>query len=57
MDPQRFVELQSQMKHNQADIQSFVKDLDSWESEIKQKDAKLKGKFEDKPNTPDQVLL
>ena len=42
MDPNKMMEIQTQMKHNQADIQNFMKDLDGWENEIKAKDEELK---------------
>lgn len=33
-----------QMKQNNQDLQNFLKDLDSWEEEIKVKEEKLKEK-------------
>uniref|UniRef100_H9H6B7 RNA polymerase II-associated protein 3 n=1 Tax=Monodelphis domestica TaxID=13616 RepID=H9H6B7_MONDO len=36
------VELQLQMKHNAEELQDFVKDLESWEKDIKQMDLELR---------------
>ncbi|XP_074126780.1 RNA polymerase II-associated protein 3 isoform X1 [Sminthopsis crassicaudata] len=36
------VELQLQMKHNAEELQDFVRDLESWEKEIKQMDLELR---------------
>lgn len=42
MSGNKALELQIQMRHNAEDLQSFMKDLDSWEDEIKQKDQQLR---------------
>ena len=42
----KFVQLQHQIKQNNVELQDFLKDLDSWEADIKQKDEQLK---EEKP--------
>ncbi|XP_035533766.1 RNA polymerase II-associated protein 3 [Morone saxatilis] len=36
------IELQLQMRHNAEDMHSFMKELESWESDIKKKDEELK---------------
>lgn len=36
------VELQMQMCQNAEDLHNFMKDLDSWEADIKQKDEQLR---------------
>ncbi|XP_041834111.1 RNA polymerase II-associated protein 3 [Melanotaenia boesemani] len=36
------VELQLQLRHNAEDLQSFMKELESWESDIKKKDEALR---------------
>ncbi|XP_064632821.1 RNA polymerase II-associated protein 3-like [Lineus longissimus] len=44
MEPKvdKFIELQHQIRHSQSDLQGFLKDLDSWEDDIKKKDESLK---------------
>ncbi|KAM3850352.1 RNA polymerase II-associated protein 3 [Diretmus argenteus] len=37
------IELQLQMRQNAEDLQKFMRDLDSWERDIKQKDEQLRG--------------
>ncbi|WAR25055.1 RPAP3-like protein [Mya arenaria] len=49
---EKMLNLQYQMKQNNQDLQSFMQDLDSWESEIKIKEEKLK----EKKNTQDSAL-
>ncbi|XP_063783431.1 RNA polymerase II-associated protein 3 [Pseudophryne corroboree] len=39
--PNKAVELQLQMKQNAEELQDFMRELESWEEDIKQKDAKL----------------
>ncbi|KAM4748550.1 RNA polymerase II-associated protein 3 [Rhinophrynus dorsalis] len=39
--PSKALELQLQMKQNAEELQDFMKELESWEKDIKQKDAKL----------------
>ncbi|XP_056604722.1 RNA polymerase II-associated protein 3 isoform X2 [Triplophysa dalaica] len=41
MSGNKGVELQVQMRQNAEDLQNFMKDLDSWEEEIKRKDQQL----------------
>ncbi|XP_036432981.1 RNA polymerase II-associated protein 3 isoform X3 [Colossoma macropomum] len=36
------IELQMQMRQNAEDLQNFMKELDSWETDIKQKDEQLR---------------
>lgn len=36
------IELQLQMRQNAEDLHSFMKDLDSWETDIKKKDDELR---------------
>ena len=38
----KMLSLQQQMAQNNEDLKSFMKDLDSWEADVKQKDEKLK---------------
>ncbi|KAL4227099.1 RNA polymerase II-associated protein 3 [Mactra antiquata] len=40
----KMLNLQYQMKQNNADLQNFLKDLDNWEEEVKQIDQDLKSK-------------
>lgn len=42
MNPESLINLQTQVRRNQQDIQDFVKDLNSWESSIGKKDEQLK---------------
>lgn len=42
----KMLNLQYQMRQNNEDLKSFLKDLDNWEDEMKQIDSKLK---ENKP--------
>ena len=42
MDPEKLFEMQRQMRRNNEDLKDFLGDMDSWESEIKQKDTALK---------------
>lgn len=41
MSGNKGVELQVQMRQNAEDLQNFMKDLDSWEEDIKRKDQQL----------------
>lgn len=46
------VELQIQMRHNAEDLQSFTKELNNWEEEIKKKDQQLRtGNASEPPKT------
>lgn len=38
----KMLNLQYQMRQNNEDLSSFLKDLDSWEDEMKQVESKLK---------------
>ncbi|NP_001084525.1 RNA polymerase II-associated protein 3 [Xenopus laevis] len=40
--PSKAIELQLQMKQNAEDLQDFMREMESWEKDIKQKDAKLR---------------
>ena len=42
MDENKFSKIHTQMRENQTELQDFLKDLDSWEGDIKQKDTQLK---------------
>lgn len=53
MNPEKFAELQVQMKQNQQDYSDFLKDLDGWTSEMKNKDEQLKNQT---PTASDKVL-
>lgn len=41
MSGNKGVELQLQMRQNAEDVQNFMKELDSWEEDIKRKDQQL----------------
>ncbi|XP_067283059.1 RNA polymerase II-associated protein 3 [Pseudorasbora parva] len=52
MSGNKAVELQIQMRQNAEDLQSFMKELDNWEDEIKQKDQQLRsGDSRETPKT------
>ncbi len=38
----RFIEMQHQVRVNQADYREYLEDLSSWEEEMKKKEASLK---------------
>ena len=42
MDQDKLSNLQNQLKHNTDELHEFLRDLDSWEADIKTKDRKLK---------------
>ena len=42
MDQDKLINIQSQLKHNNDELQEFLRDLNSWETDIKAKDKKLK---------------
>ena len=42
MDPEKLIGIQHQMRENNQELQDFLKDLDSWEKDIKAKDETLK---------------
>ena len=50
---EKMLNLQYQMKQNNNDLQNFLMDLDSWESEIKEKEKKLSAK----PKSQDSVMI
>lgn len=39
MNPETFIQMQQKMKENQSELQSYLKDLESWESDIKTREA------------------
>ena len=41
-DQNKLINIQHQMKQNNEELQDFLRDLDSWQSDIKMKDEKLK---------------
>uniref|UniRef100_A0A8K9UF98 RNA polymerase II-associated protein 3 n=1 Tax=Oncorhynchus mykiss TaxID=8022 RepID=A0A8K9UF98_ONCMY len=50
MSENKAIELQLQMRQNAEDLHNFMKDLDSWETDIKRKDEQLRtGSFSDLP--------
>lgn len=40
--PNKAIELQLQIRQNAEELQDFVKDLESWEKDIKEKDHDLR---------------
>ena len=42
MNPEKMFELQNQMRQNQADLTSYLRELDDWENDMKKKEASLK---------------
>ncbi|XP_077449936.1 RNA polymerase II-associated protein 3 [Stigmatopora argus] len=52
--PNKALELQMQMRQNAEDLQSFMKDLETWESDIKTKDEQLNrgGQEDTRSNLP-----
>lgn len=42
MSENKAIELQLQMRQNAEDLHNFMKDLDSWETDIKKKDEQLR---------------
>lgn len=51
MSADQFISLQHQIRQNQEDVSDFIRDLKSWESNIKQKDAKLRKKSDSDSNS------
>ena len=41
MDQAQATRMQLQLRHNAEDLQSYLRDLESWETEIKKKDDSL----------------
>lgn len=54
MDSSRATAMQMQLRHNTEDLQDFLRDLETWESEIKEKDNSLK---KQKPILKEVILL
>ncbi|XP_068132699.1 RNA polymerase II-associated protein 3 [Hyperolius riggenbachi] len=50
--PSKALELQLQMKHNAEELQDFMRELDNWEKDIKEKDASLRKEF----GTAEEIL-
>ena len=42
------IDLQYQMRQNNEELQDFLKDLEGWQDEIKEKDEKLKSEKPDR---------
>ena len=42
MDGSRATAMQLQLRHNAEDLQDYLRDLETWESEIKKKDDSLR---------------
>ena len=42
MDGSRAATMQLQLRHNAEDLQDYLRDLETWESEIKKKDDSLR---------------
>ena len=42
MDSSQAAAMQMQLRHNAGDLQDFLRDLETWEGEIKEKDDSLK---------------
>ena len=42
MDGSRATAMQLQLRHNVEDLQDYLRDLETWESEIKKKDDSLR---------------
>ena len=45
---EKMLSLQHQMRQNQSELQSYLAGLDDWQSEIKEKEKKLKSSESDK---------
>ena len=39
---EKMLEFQQQVRHNNEDLQDYLRDLNNWETAIKQKDDKLR---------------
>ena len=48
MDQKKMIDLQYQMRQNNEELQDFLKDLEGWQDEIKEKDEKLKSEKPDR---------
>lgn len=42
MDPEKLYDMTRQMRRNNEDISDFLKDMNKWETDMKQKEAELK---------------
>ena len=42
MDPNKMIEIQHQMRQNNAELQEFLQDLNNWEIDIKRQDENLR---------------
>ena len=49
MNEEKMLEFQMQMRENQSDVLDFVKELDSWSAEMKEKEEKVMTGEADKP--------
>ena len=49
MSQEKMLQLQQQVKQNQGELGDFLKDLDSWTDDIKEKDETLKKQSTEKP--------
>ena len=47
MSQEKFLELQTQMRQNQSELQEFLKDLNSWTDDVKVKDERLRKQTSD----------
>ncbi|TGZ73520.1 hypothetical protein CRM22_001466 [Opisthorchis felineus] len=52
MDPEKFIELQKQMRENNEEVADFLKDFSSWKETVEAKDARLQNKTVDTDNLP-----
>ncbi|GAA36502.2 RNA polymerase II-associated protein 3, partial [Clonorchis sinensis] len=52
MDPEKFIELQKQMRENNEEVADFLKDFSSWKETVEAKDARLQNKTVDTDSLP-----
>ncbi|CAL8086450.1 unnamed protein product [Calicophoron daubneyi] len=52
MDPEKFIQLQKQMRENNEEVADFLKDFGSWKKSVENKEAKLQGKSEASDDLP-----
>ena len=58
MNPEHMAQLQRQMVQNQQELQDYLKDLDSWTGDIKQKDETLKkGEIDKKEVSRNKLVI
>ena len=50
MDPEKLYDMTRQMRRNNEDISDFLKDMNQWETEMKQKEAEIKATKKTDPN-------